>query len=587
MVRELYLCHGAQAGKTVISLACIAHAAANDPSPAFLCGPDEVFLKKFYKDKLYPILELCKDTRDLLLPSKFQLFPTIDIGEMLVHGAYSGSATRMGDVSARYGFYLELDKWDDSASREADPEYLAGERRKSWPNYKILKEGTPTDETSRIMRNLDEAGAVLYYHVPCPHCKKYQRLKMGTGERGEGGVMFDRDEQGRKDPDLARKTAHYECEHCGGEIRNRHRRKMLRSGVWAPEGHEIPADCKSLVLWGKNGPQRRVGTQLSSLYSPLLTWGDVAEAFVLAQKSPKALQNFVNGWLAEVFKQKKDVPDWRKFRDTHSRPEGFAVVPEWAHVLVAGTDIHKARNHLVVTAWGPGPMCQAIYSAKITEPIHDVQDRVDSTFGNALGREFFKESGAALTVRLLMADSGYKTREVYRACDNWGARATPIREATRRTGAPAPFQLSPREADKKFGKKHQRPKFKPRGGRGLLIIDGDFWASELNSMLTKDPDEYGSMLIHDKADEDFVRAVCNVYPSLKKDKRGRERIEWRVDDDTYKDHYFDALSYCVLGAEVLGIRYWTGEEKPRPMRTAKQKKKKADRQLTFRKIETR
>ncbi|MFN9292166.1 MAG: phage terminase large subunit family protein, partial [Planctomyces sp.] len=55
------------------------------------------------------------------------------------------------------------------------------------------------------------------YHVPCPHCYKFQTLEFGDG-KAPGGIFFDRLPSGQSDADLARKTAHYVCRWCEGRI---------------------------------------------------------------------------------------------------------------------------------------------------------------------------------------------------------------------------------------------------------------------------------------------------------------------------------------------------------------------------------
>src|SRR5690606_37938405 len=107
----------------------------------------------------------------------------------------------------------------------------------------------------------------------------------------------------RSDPDLAHATARYQCEHCRKEIHDDQRRRLMRSGNWAPAGQR-PNKRGKLV-----GTPKRQGTiwtsQLSSLYSLQLRWGDVAKKFVESSSKKRRLQMFINGWMAETFEPYK------------------------------------------------------------------------------------------------------------------------------------------------------------------------------------------------------------------------------------------------------------------------------------------
>jgi phage terminase large subunit GpA-like protein len=555
VVREIYMQWGSQVGKTILTYALISHTADNRPGPAFIAITSEDKLRDFFM-KIYPMLENCKRVEPLLLPKQQRRFPVIDLRDMLVYGAWSGSVSRLGDVSARYLFMVELDKWDTDVSREADPEYLAGERRKAWPNYKILKDSTPTIRgQSRIERNLQNADVVLKYHVPCPHCREYQALKMGNGKRGEGGVMYDRVKDGKVDYELARRTAYYECVHCQGRIENHHRRMMLRGGVWAPEGHEIPPDCKSLVLWGKGGPVPWIGTHLSSLYSPLLDWPTIAVEYLRAQGSPKSLQNFINGWLAKTWSPSQNVPNWKKFGRTHESQYKIGVVPEDARVLTAGVDIHGKRwgNYYVILAILPGPIYHVVQTGVVDEPRENEFLRLAGVADVILADTFSKENGEAVSVRVALFDSGYNTGDVYRVCDSWGPRALPVKGIEGRAGAPVPLRLSDRDQkyDVRRGLKKRRRHL--RGGRSMHLYDRTFWHAEINTILQRPYGEPYSLSLHAKPSRDYLRGICNVYPLAQKDNRGMEKMVWTVDDEEYGSHFRDATIYALAGAYKLKI----------------------------------
>jgi phage terminase large subunit GpA-like protein len=88
---------------------------------------------------------------------------------------------------------------------------------------------TPTTETARITRELEDCDVVCDFHVPCPHCGEYQPLKFAQ-------VKWPRLE--KNDPDRLRRIeeeTRYECNACGGEILDRHKAGMLHAGEWVAE----------------------------------------------------------------------------------------------------------------------------------------------------------------------------------------------------------------------------------------------------------------------------------------------------------------------------------------------------------------
>ena len=548
-VEEVYLQWGTRLGKTVMVPALIAWAADNDPGPAMVACPNMSSGRTFEREKLYPMLEDCRKTAPLLWPSHKRAFPLVDLRFMVSHTVHAGSKTALGEKSVRYLFLSELDKWDRDASTEADSEMLALERVKDWPNRKILKESTPDLEgMSRIAANLAKAETVLRYHVPCPHCGEFQLLEFKQ-------VKWTKDGD-HSVPALARETARYECVHCEKAIEDRHRPRMLGRGVWAPKDHKIPVGCQSLVLWGVGGPRRRVGTQLSSFYSPTLSWGEMAEAFLLMQGDQRALQNWRNGWEGLPWRIKTEVPHWATVRDKMAQDVERSIVPDWASWLVAGIDVGKWRCHYLVLAYAPGPKVQLVEGG-VVDTGDTEQIRLESVASAVLDRGLTHQQSVK-AVNLACFDSGYNTEAVYTVCNRYGlARARAIKGATVGTGARAPWLMSTVQSDPRTGKKYQY-------GQQVFILDADHWKGAVNAMLLRDPREFGALLMHKDAEEDVVRGLCNVAPVPKKDTRGRSLFEYMVVEEEWGDHFHDACCYAVAAADMLGIRLMPEREPPQP-----------------------
>ena len=546
---------GTQLGKTVMMPGLVAWAASNDPGPALIATSNKDSAQIMEREKIYPVLEDCRETRGMLLPDHKRVFSRVDLRDMICFMAWSGSATELGEKSIRYLFLSELDKWATEQSREADTEQLACERTKAWPNKKVYKEGTPTLEgQSRIEHNLKNADVVLKYHVPCPHCGVYQVLKSAQ-------IKWERDEKGKSTIKLARKTAHYQCEYCRGFIEDYDRGRMLRRGIWAPEGHETPPDTdydRYPVLWGQRDVPTTVGTQLSSLYSPSLTWGEMAEAFLSCGNDPRKLQNWRNSWEALPWAPEVELTSWSRVRDRLATPCPRGTVPAWAVALTAGADIGKRELHYVIRAWAKDERSQLVEEGCIEVDYvnTDLRGAIHGLGYTVCERDFPIESKTGtdtMRVRMLLIDAGWpeSALHVYEISNLLGIhRCRAIKGATISTGAHAPWHVTVTDTDPGTGHKLSY------GGQRLFMVDSPYWQGWLNGKIRMEckPDEPGAWLLHATPHEDYLRQICNVIVKSKRNTKNRPVFEYVVHNTDIGAHYHDCEYYAAVAADMLGIR---------------------------------
>ena len=88
-----------------------------------------------------------------------------------------------------------------------------------------------------------------------------------------------------------RYAAYYRCKSCKQRIDDRQKMQMLRAGKWRAEKKA-------------DGPTHAVAYHLNSLYSPWVTFGDIAAKFLASKDAPEDLMNFINSWLAEPWVNK-------------------------------------------------------------------------------------------------------------------------------------------------------------------------------------------------------------------------------------------------------------------------------------------
>ena len=71
----------------------------------------------------------------------------------------------------------EVDKFEQWAGREAGPVELVWKRLRSYEDRKLqLNISTPTTRFGKIFQLFEGSDYQLFFMVPCPHCKKRQRL---------------------------------------------------------------------------------------------------------------------------------------------------------------------------------------------------------------------------------------------------------------------------------------------------------------------------------------------------------------------------------------------------------------------------
>lgn len=361
-----------------------------------------------------------------------------------IRGAWAKSPGSLSDWNITYGVANEIDKpgWRSlSTTDEGSPIKLFEERFKDNMGVrKVYFECTPTTKGKSEIERRRLSGSNCLFMVPCPRCGTYQTLRMGARDQQghldleqPGRLAWSRREDGKKDIELARRTAHYVC--ISGEcppITNDHRARMMRDGVWCPEGCSVKdAEARRAarhwyetltlpygdggteeVLWHgwdhadwiagtptRDGADASFGP-LSSLYALSLSWGDFAAEFVSSKDVVADFRNFVNGWNAETWELKRRDQDWETLADRlidNDIPAGS--VPEWASVLTAAVDRQKDHYVFGVMAWGAGRRNHLV-SYGFADSLEEIRRLV-------IGRAFDR-NGAEMYPSLTLIDNGYR-----------------------------------------------------------------------------------------------------------------------------------------------------------------------------------
>lgn len=540
-VRQISLQWGAQVGKSFLIQNIPAKVATTDPSPMMFGAPDETTAKEISSKRIMPAFEKIPVLADKLLPEARRNVMLIDLGDCLMFMGWSGSPSTLGQRSCRYVFCTELSKWSQKKSDEADPTELIKERVKAFWDSKILVEGTPTEEgRCKIEQQGRLANQRLRFFVPCPHCGKYQILWFSQ-------VKWEKLKE-KNDADLAYSTAYFECVACKGKINDGQKIQAVKKGIWAEEGAEIPEGYDKTIYYTDGRNKTHIHFDLSSIYSPVITFGAVAKAFINANNGvgSKRLQNFVNSWLAEVYSPIIKDYDWKKLNILRAdTPMG--TVPPWVVFLTAGVDIGRHCAHYVIRGWGAGGRSRLIDCGIIN------YSSVDNIAFEAIEAHVLQTVWGDKPVAVCGIDSGYQSYNVYtwaiRMNQKYGERVRCIK------GQPKgiPYYCTQIERSGADGKIIE-------GGIGLWNINDGVWKDYVTSKYSIPAGSPESFEIPSDVSETYIRSLTAEALIEKTDSRGNATYVWKVIDKVVGNHYFDAEKISAAIADMCDWRSLSGTE---------------------------
>jgi len=534
-VREIILPWATQLGKSATWRWLTAYYAATDPIPIMVVAPDRDAVHKITNQRLYPILRNCPPTAKLLPAKHAQHTEHINLRDSSIRFGWSGSASSLGEATIVFLILTELDKFTRDTSSEGDPEDLALNRVKNIPNHKIIKESTPSrEDMSRIWKNWLKSSQGQF-HVPCPHCKKYQTLQWHTPATNGPGVKWSKGPDGKSDPLIAEATAHYQCAHCKKPITDEHKPGMLTRGKWVHQGQKITPKGK---ITGKITNRGRRGFHLSTLYSPVISWGAMARVFLEKRtQGLDGLQDFWNSWLALPWTDKHEAPEWAKVRKRLCDPhQPRRHVPAQALYLTAGADVQEDRLYYSIWAWGPHRTAWLIDNGQCRTLDELTPLILDPHYPHAA------INAPPINVKILAIDSRYRGTHVYDYCLATGARTLPIKGQPRW------------RATYTFTRAATGPDKTPIALQVCNINVSEYKAEIYHVLKNHHAGEPGALNLHAQVSEDFMRQLCGEAQIKTRDKYNRPKLEWKITDPAVGNHYLDTTVYAYCMADLLGLR---------------------------------
>lgn len=510
LIEKIVLCFGAQLGKTETELNMIGYALDQTSSPTMMVYPTDT-IAKFASDKrVQPMIKSVKSISDKFDENSKLLELDFNNGNyMVLVGANSPSS--LSSRSIKYLFFDEIDKYPAFAGKEADPIKLATERTKTFVDKKIVMVSTPTVESGNIWQAFMSANERRQYYVPCPHCGVSQTLKF---------KQIKWPEEHNDNADMIRDTAYYECEHCGEHIYDKHKMQMLRSGEWR-------AVNKS------QSKIRSVSYHLSSIYSPWVTFGDVAYEFKNSKGTPATLMNFINSWLAEPWKSSKTKSTQNMEFTQSNYPCG--VVPDKAVLLIASVDVQLDHFWWEVRAYAPGVKSYLIDygQASTWEDLEEI----------IINREYPSEYGEARQVMKAGIDSGFRTDEVYQFCSRFPEVCIPVKGSSNHSTMAAPYTMTSLEKG-------------VVGGLKLYVLNTDYWKDFIFARMIRPADEDGTIHLYKECPQEYSDHLrSEEKQEIRNVKTGAVTVQWKPLTSHPVNHLLDTCTYNAAVADIAGVKY--------------------------------
>lgn len=325
--RRVTLLKSAQVGGSEAALSLLGQVMAETPAPCLVMLPSIDMMRRYNRTKLDPMIRatpaLSRRVTEIVSrdeqasSSTFKAFPG---GFVQLVTANSSSGLQM--TSARVVIREEVAEYPDDVDGRGDPSALIEARALLYKGReKIVDISTPALEGACRVTAAYDLSSRGAWHIACPHC----------GERQPFEWEDLRWPKGRPE------EAAYHCRGCGATIEHAQKNSLIAAGEWIHERPELLTE--------------HAGYRINGLYSPVMTWGEIAAEWERTDSDMLARKVFVQQKLGRAWREAGEVPDWeRLFERREEWPRG--TVPLGALILTAGVDVQRDRVECYVWGWG-------------------------------------------------------------------------------------------------------------------------------------------------------------------------------------------------------------------------------------------
>lgn len=508
-IEEIIFIKPTQVGGTESILNILGYIVDQERASTLVVYPSKDLAEDISKNRIQPMIKATRVLSNKFRPDDSKLL-SLQFDDMYIPLTGANSAAELASKPIRFVLLDEVDKYPprSGGGREADPISLARERTNTFSyNKKIFITSTPTLKTGAIWKEWESCTRKLFFYVPCPGCGKYQRLKFHQIKFQKEGSILERSQ-----------TAYYECPYCKGQIHDADKHKMLCSGKWI---------CEDEINTGKKSGAKKTGFSLNAIYSPWLSFADVAYKWLDAQGDQEKMQNFVNSWLGEPWEDVGSTAGAQAVLDKRG-PYTRGIVPEWAQIITCGVDVQETCLYYTVDAWGKG---KRIYNID-----HDCIPGTDfNTLWDVVNGCYYDTNGKDWYIDLTLVDSGDQTDKVYDFCYVHNPLTVPVKGSS--TQIPARYRVSQIQKEDSVAK-----------GMQLIICDGSYYKGMIYSKLNTND---GNWQVFDGVEAEYCEQITSEHKVFER-KNGVESWVWRKKTNDAQNHYLDCEVYAACAADLMG-----------------------------------
>jgi phage terminase large subunit GpA-like protein len=371
---------GAQIGWSEIMRNWIGYCIDRQPGPAMLVLPDRTSGQAAIVERVKPLLFSTPAVARHLTDRSWDITnEVIKTDAMSLFLAWATSSQALKSRPIRYIFFDEPDEYPRQTGPGGDPLSKGLKRLTTYAakgKSRACIGGTPTTKHRPTWVHYQLCDDQKLFFCECPFCGLFQPLRWGA--KGEGaGVKWpntgEKDQIRRAARLKSEHLAAYQCAGCAKLIHDDQKQLMLAPGVWCGQGQTVDKGGK---LQGDERQAKWVGVHIPSMYSPWLTFSDLAAEWIIAQAGDRmALMDFVNQRLAEPFELTSSETDKTilesKAPHLTAKPGETVdvakrlIVPKWAMRLIAtadtqGVDAETGYFYYSIRAWGFGWKSQLV-----------------------------------------------------------------------------------------------------------------------------------------------------------------------------------------------------------------------------------
>lgn len=507
-IEEIVFIKPTQVGGTESILNILGYIVDQDPSSTLVVYPSDTLAEDISKNRIQPMLRATKPLAEKFREDDSKLL-ALQFDNMYIPLTGANSAASLSSKPIRFVLLDEVDKYPprSGGGKEADPISLARERTNTFSyNKKIFITSTPTLKTGAIWREWESCTRQLFFYVPCPHCGRMQRLRFHQLKFPKEGSKTERSA-----------AAYYECPYCQGKISDADKHRMLQLGQWMNEGETE----------GTRVSPKKTGFALNAIYSPWLSFADVAYKWLDAQGDQEKMQNFVNSWLGEPWEDVGSTAGAQKVLDNRG-VYTRGMVPDWAQIITCGVDVQQNCLYYTVDAWGQGKKIYNIdHDCILGVDFNALWDVINQTYYDAKGRDWY--------IDLALIDSGDQTDQVYDFCYMHNPLTVPVKGSS--TPIPARYRVSVIQREGSAAR-----------GLNLIICDGSYYKTMIYAKINAVD---GSWQVFDGVDQEYCEQITNEHKVFER-KNGVGSWVWRPKTSGAPNHYLDCEVYAACAADLLG-----------------------------------